>query len=121
PRQLLLAHAAVADPALGRLRHDQRAWRFGELASVAADDTRIRLPGWQLVREADDSYRAEVEAAGFGYALRLTADAPPVLQGEDGYSRKGPRPEQASYYYSRPGLRATGTLRTGDEQHEVRG
>ena len=121
PRQLLLAHAAIADPALGRLRHDQQAWRAGDLASMAADDTRIQLPGWQLVREPDDTYRAAVETTDFGYALRLVADAPPVLQGEDGYSRKGPRPEQASYYYSRPGLVASGTLRTGRQRHEVRG
>src|SRR5690606_28814666 len=54
PRQLLLAHAAIADPALGRLRHDEQAWRVGELASVVADDTRIELPGWRLARGPDD-------------------------------------------------------------------
>ncbi|MCO5118573.1 MAG: carotenoid 1,2-hydratase [Burkholderiaceae bacterium] len=121
PRQLLLGHAAIADPALGRLRHDQQAWRVGELASVATDDTRIRLPGWTLGRDADDSYLAEVDADGFGYSLRLANIAPPVLQGDDGYSRKGPRPEQASYYYSRPGMRATGTLRIGKREYPVRG
>ena len=29
PTQLLFAHAAIADPALGRLRHDERAARAG--------------------------------------------------------------------------------------------
>ena len=29
PRQLVIAHAAIADPRLGRLRHDQRAARVG--------------------------------------------------------------------------------------------
>ena len=29
PRQLILAHAALADPRLGRLRHEQRAARVG--------------------------------------------------------------------------------------------
>lgn len=121
PHQLLLAHAAIADPALGRLRHDQQAWRAGGLAKVAAGDTDIELPGWRLARDPDDRYRAEVEAEEFGYRLRLAALAPPQPQGEDGYSRKGPRPEQASYYYSRPGLRAEGLLRIRDEEHEVTG
>lgn len=121
PRQLLLAHAAIADPALGRLRHDQEAWRAGELATVAAGDTAIVLPGWRLARDADDSYRAEVTAADFGYELRLTPSAPPLPQGEGGYSRKGPRPEQASYYYSRPWLRAEGVLRIEGREHAVRG
>ena len=29
PRQLVLAHAAIADPRLGRLRHDERSARVG--------------------------------------------------------------------------------------------
>jgi predicted secreted hydrolase len=33
-----------------------------------------------------------------------------MIQGERGYSRKGPRPEQASYYYSEPQLRVTGSV-----------
>jgi predicted secreted hydrolase len=121
PRQLLLAHAAVADPALGRLRHAQQAWRTGELAGIAAGDTDIRLPGWRLARGADDEYRAEATSDDFGYALRLVPPGPPVPQGEAGYSRKGPRPDQASYYYSRPWLRAEGVLRIGDTRLEVGG
>ncbi len=121
PRQLLLAHAAISDPALGRLRHDQQAWRAGARATVAAGDTRIELPGWRLIREPDDSYRAEVDADGFGYRLRLASTAPPVLQGDAGYSRKGPRPEQASYYYSRPGLRAAGALWIEGREYDVEG
>jgi predicted secreted hydrolase len=51
-----------------------------------------------------------------------------LLQGERGYSRKGPRPEQASYYYSEPQLRVTGTVvrpttaeRTGQRTAAVTG
>jgi predicted secreted hydrolase len=40
----------------------------------------------------------------------LTPTQAPLLQGERGYSRKGPRPEQASYYYSEPQLRVTGSV-----------
>ena len=40
---------------------------------------------------------------------RFAPTQPPLLQGEDGYSRKGPRPAQASHYYSLPHLAVTGT------------
>ena len=49
-------------------------------------------------------------AADFSYALRLDADRPLVLQGDDGFSRKSDR-GQASYYYSQPFFKATGTHR----------
>ena len=44
PTQLLFAHAAIADPALGRLRHDQRAARagFGLAQASESHDRRAR-------------------------------------------------------------------------------
>jgi predicted secreted hydrolase len=46
--------------------------------------------------------------------LSFQAQRPPVLQGEAGFSRKGPKAEQASYYYSRPWLQAQGELAWSD-------
>jgi predicted secreted hydrolase len=40
----------------------------------------------------------------------MGTDARPVLQGTQGFSRKGPRPVEASYYYSRPHLKVQGRL-----------
>jgi predicted secreted hydrolase len=40
----------------------------------------------------------------------LTPTQPLLPQGADGISRKGPRPEQTSHYYSEPQLAARGTL-----------
>jgi predicted secreted hydrolase len=37
-----------------------------------------------------------------------------VLQGERGFSRKGHRPEEASYYYSRPHMNVVGRLNGRD-------
>jgi len=110
PRQLILAHAAVADPALGRLRHDQRASREAfELAGAQTATTDVWVDDWQLRLEGD-VYRARIRAREFELSLELRAPGAPLLQGEGGYSRKGPRPGQASYYYSRPHLAAAGTL-----------
>ena len=47
--------------------------------------------------------------ASFGLDLRMRQTQPVLLQGEAGFSRKGPEPAQASYYYSKPQLARAGT------------
>ena len=110
PHQILLAHAAIADPRHGRLRHDQRAARaaFG-LAGAATRSTDVWVDDWRMTLERD-TYRARIAAREFTLELALEAPRAPLLQGEAGFSSKGHRPEEASYYYSRPQLAATGTL-----------
>ena len=104
PRQLLFAHAAIADPALGRLVHDQRAARAGfGLADAAEGTTDVRIDDWSLALDGN-VYRTRIAAREFALDLAFAANQPILLQGEGGVSRKGPRPDQASYYYSRPHL-----------------
>lgn len=125
-RQLLFAHAALTDLAAGRLRHDQRIARagFGNLASE--EDTQIVLRGWRFERGGPAGagrYRAQLasDTAGFAFELELAATQPLMLQGEDGYSRKGPAPEQASHYYSQPQLAVRGTLTRDGRAQAVQG
>ena len=114
PRQLLLAHAALALPGEPRLRHDQRAARTGfGLAEASDTDCALRLDGWTLARTPDDSYATRVRTDRFDIDLRLRPSGPPVLQGDAGFSRKGPGALQASHYYSRPQLAMQGTVRLG--------
>ena len=121
PKQLLFAHAAIADPGLARLRHDQRAARSGlGLAESATNTTDVHIGTW-LLRLEGDTYHARVEAREFTLDLEFAAQRPPLLQGVDGVSRKGPRPEQASYYYSRPDLHAAGVLTLDGGALHVRG
>lgn len=110
PRQLLLAHAAIADPRHGRLRHDQRAARDAlGLAGAGMRTTEAWIDDWRFALEGD-TYRAQILARDFSLDIALKAARAPLLQGEGGFSRKGHRPEEASYYYSRPQLAVTGTL-----------
>src|SRR4051812_42012890 len=110
-KQLVFAHAAVTDVQGKRLLHDQRIARAGfGMADAATGDTRLRLRDWQLTRSADGAYAATLPARDFGIDLRFEATQPPLLQGEQGLSRKGPDAAQASYYYSVPQLAASGTL-----------
>jgi predicted secreted hydrolase len=111
PSQLIIAHAALSDPAVGHLVHDQHVARQGfGLAYAKAANTDVKLDGWKMIRGADGHYDVTADASGFSLHLKLTPTQPALIQGERGYSRKGPRPEQASYYYSEPQLHVTGTV-----------
>ncbi len=121
PRQLLLAHAALADPQVGRLRHDQRAGRavLG-VAGADEDTTRVWIDAWRLTLEGD-RYRAVIPGRDFGLDLSFEATRPPLLQGADGVSRKGTSESEASYYYSRPGMQVSGSIERGAGQERVNG
>jgi hypothetical protein len=117
PRQLLFAHAAVTDLAGRRHWHDQRIVRWnGDAPSAGPKRGRridARHPGVDrpLVAAArrrrlpqpgrQHRWRAIV-VAGPG----LRPSQPLLLQGDAGFSRKGPDERQASHYYSQPQLGA---------------
>ena len=114
--QLVFAHAALTDFEQKRLRHDERIARSGfGVAAAAVGDTHVVLRDWTFDREGDigkSRYVARLPAgrAGFGFDLRLLTTQPLLLQGIDGLSRKGPRPEASSRYYSQPQLAVDGAL-----------
>jgi predicted secreted hydrolase len=109
PRQILLAHAALADPKHGRLRHDERAARTAlDLAGSREGNTNVWVDDWALELKGD-YYRARIRARDFSLELQFEAKGLPLLQGNAGFSRKGNGPEEASYYYSRPQLSVSGT------------
>ncbi len=111
PKQLIVAHAALSDPALGKLQHDQKIARAGfGLAQASTGTTDVKLGQWALRRETGGSYSVSLPARDFTLALTMQPTQPVMLQGEQGYSRKGPKPEQASHYYSVPQLKVSGTV-----------
>ncbi len=107
--QIVVAHAALADPRHGRLVHDQKRARAGfDLAWAREGDTDVKLLDWHFRRQPDGNYHAYVPAREFTLDLTLSPTQSVMVQGAHGYSRKGPHPEQASHYYSRPHLRVEG-------------
>ena len=109
--QLVIAHAAIADPARGSLLKDERIARAGfGVAEASEADTDVRLDRWRLWRRADGSYECTLPARGFTLQFTATPTQPLLLQGENGFSRKGPQAAQASYYYTQPQLRVQATL-----------
>ena len=109
-RQLVFAHAALGDPRDGRLHHDQRAARSGfGLAGAEESSLRTWIDDWSL-GFVEGAYAARINAREFMLDLRFAPTQPLLLQGDAGYSRKGPASAQASYYYSLPQLAVTGTV-----------
>ncbi len=128
-RQLLFAHAAITDLQSGRLLHDQRIARWNGMPATAGraslphasvDDTDVSIGDWSL-RHTGDIYAARVLAEGFALQLdcRQLPDQPLLLQGEKGFSHKGPLPQQSSWYYSLPQLDVQGMLQVGSERYKL--
>lgn len=120
PTQLVLAHAAVADPAVGRLMHAERAERvLPPLVRAETAHAAVQVHDWSLLwvdnaAEGGDGgghYRARISAGEFAFDLRISPSGEPVLNGAGAYFRKAPSAEHASYYYSRPQLTVDGELR----------
>lgn len=121
PTQLVLAHAAIADPAAGRLQHGERAERaLPPLAGAEEGRTHAWIRDWLL--EWDGTrYRARASNGAFSFELDFVPGDPPLLNGRGGFSRKAPDPRHASHYYSRPQLKVDGTLTLDGRRHAVRG
>jgi predicted secreted hydrolase len=121
-RQIIFAHAALSDPKLGRLRHGQEIARQGfGLAEAAVGDARVMVDDWRLERGADGVFRTHAAGEDFALDLALAPTQPILLQGRGGYSQKGPKPSQASYYYSLPHLKVSGSVVRGGRRTAVTG
>jgi len=117
PVQLLFAHVAIASAQRGRLAHAERSARPGfGLAQFSTDDLDVSIGDWRLWRSPDDRIHARIDHDDFGLDLLFAPPGPPVPQGDAGFSRKGPLPAQASWYYSRPQLAVSGSVRGPDGQ-----
>jgi predicted secreted hydrolase len=132
-KQLVFAHMALSDVASGRLRHDDRIARAGfGLVAAAPSNTQVQLRDWRLQRltyvspsdaATTSIYQTQVQSdkAGFALNLELATTQSVLLQGQNGYSRKGPQEAQASHYYSQPQLQARGDLQVNGKKFSVGG
>ncbi len=110
-KQLLFAHAALTDISAQKHVHDQRIARTGfGVAQASTNTTDIKLRDWTLARSAEGIYTSRIAARDFRFDLQFSPSQALLLQGQQGLSRKGPDESQASYYYSQPQLRTTGSI-----------
>lgn len=129
PSQLILAHAAVALPEKGKLihadviqRHDGLGSRLEGMSMGNSDSLlNIVLPGWQLVAQTNEEWVCNISTRELRLNLSIRPSQAPWLQGSNGYSRKGPKPEHSSYYVTQPHMQATGKIAIEGKTYPVSG
>ena len=62
---------------------------------------------------------ARLPGGDFSFDLVFEPTQPVLLQGDQGLSRKGPEPQQASYYYSVPQLQVRGSVTLKDQKYPL--
>lgn len=117
--QVWMAHFAVSDAGRERFLSRERFARGAlDLAGATADrwwlkdwSAAVTEEGWHLKGSSDE----------VALDLQMEPVRPHVLQGESGYSRKGPEAGNASRYVSWTRLRASGSLNFGGRPVPVEG
>ncbi|MFQ5742623.1 MAG: lipocalin-like domain-containing protein [Acidobacteriota bacterium] len=123
-RQVYMAHFAVTDVGNRRFYAFERFERGAlGLAGARAAPFNVWLDGWSAQADPGSVFPWRLRASAEATAIALTIEPlkPVVLRGDEGLSRKGENPGNASYYYSLTRLRTTGTIRIGDQRFPVEG
>jgi len=81
----------------------------------------VWLDDWSVQEVGSDEYRLKAAEDGVQIDLLLTDIKGPVLQGDRGYSQKGPEAGNASYYISQTRLETTGSVRVDGAEYTVSG
>ncbi|VVN88616.1 lipocalin-like domain-containing protein [Pseudomonas fluorescens] len=119
-----LGHAAVTS-ASQHLAAERYARGGVGQAGVTGAPFNAWIDDWSLRSQSGSAnpladMQLHASGHGFSYQLHLTSSKSPVLQGEQGYSRKSEH-GQASYYYSQPFFQAQGSLEIDGQTWQVSG
>ncbi len=110
--QVYMAHFAVSDVPGNKFQSYERLQR-GSAGLAGAEGEplfKVWLEDWSVDQQLDGSIHLKAEQEGIDLDLTMTEGKPPVLQGNEGYSQKGPQAGNASYYYSLTRLESHGNL-----------
>ena len=120
-RQLYLAHFAVTDTQNRRFHSFSRMNRESlDIAGTRSDPFAVWLDNWQ-VTETGAGLAMNAASKDISIAFTLVQAKPRILQGDRGYSAKGPGKGNASFYYSLPRLATSGVIQIGQDRFKVRG
>lgn len=120
--QVYMAHLALTDVAGRRYQAFERFARGAvDLAGAQAVPFGVWLEDWQVEELEPGSMHLSAARDEVALDLRLTERKSPVLQGDRGYSPKGPQPGSASYYYSLTRLETWGTVQVAGASYKVSG
>jgi predicted secreted hydrolase len=120
--QVYMAHFALTDVDASRYQAYERFGRGAAgLAGAQASPYQVWLEDWSVRELEPGVHRLQAVQDDMAIDLRLSDLKGPILQGDRGYSQKGPEPGNASYYYSLTRLASNGTVRVGKTAYTVDG
>ncbi|MEX0724408.1 MAG: lipocalin-like domain-containing protein [Gracilimonas sp.] len=128
--QLYLGHFAISDVKNEDHIFEERYSRGAAgLAGAQTEPYRIWLEDWEIKRinsenSDDKNFPVRVSAMmedGSAIDLNITPEKPLVLQGEDGYDKKGEDEGNASYYLAFTQMDTEGVITKDGQEYQVSG
>ena len=123
-QQIYSAHFALTDVENDDFYAFERYSRGAlGLAGATAAPFHVWLEDWSAAAAGDDALPMRLHAAHNNVEINLLLDSEKdiVLQGDEGFSRKGSKPGEASYYYSLTRMPTSGVVALNGESHSVSG
>jgi predicted secreted hydrolase len=124
PSQIYIGHFALSDLTGKHFYHRERLNRAGPgLAGIDTEQKTVWNGNWSARWITFEPARQQLEAVSPEAHLRLdlVSKKSIVIHGQDGLSRKGPKPGEASHYYSLTRIAASGGLSLEGQDYKVSG
>lgn len=120
--QVYLAHLALSDINVRQFFYEERISREAVgLAGASSDPIEIWLYDWKIENTAPNIFELTAKTSRITLSLTLVDVKGITLQGDRGYSRKGPQTGNASVYFSQTRLLTRGMIIVDNEIYEVHG
>ncbi|NEQ71375.1 MAG: hypothetical protein F6K21_39035 [Symploca sp. SIO2D2] len=120
--QIYFAHFTISDVEKQSFYPAERFSRGAAgLAGAQSSPYRVWLEDWSATELAPGKVQLVAKTEDVALNLMLQETLPPILQGDRGYSAKGPELGNASTYYSIVQQQTQGTITVGEETFEVTG
>ncbi len=122
--QVYLAHFTLSDVSGQKFHYFEHFERGAAgLAGAEVKDGKFQvwLHDWSVEQTGANTYHLRAQEQGVAVDLQLTDAKGPILQGDNGYSQKGPQPGNASLYFSQTHLETRGTVTVGGSPYPVSG
>ncbi len=119
--EMSLAHFGWSDAAKKSFRYEEKTHlTLPGIASAAVGHLSVANEDWSA-EASDGKHRLHAAGKDWDLSLALAAVKPPVVNGENGVSRKGPGENDYSRYVSIPRLAVSGRMRRGKEDEALTG
>jgi predicted secreted hydrolase len=121
--QVYMAHFALTDVSARQFHYFEHFERGAAgLAGAEIDPSfQVWLDAWSVQQIGPNTYHLKAPEQGVAIDLTLTDTKGPVLEGDRGYSQKGPEPGNASLYFSQTHLDSRGSVTVQGQTYPVNG